>query len=273
MKGQSTIEFLGTSLMFIALLGTILVVASDTIPLFDDEVEEAEINAELHDMTNSLLTSPGRTDTSPNWEQNADNTQVLGLSESVGEVERSKVGALDDDSSSDSIINYTEFRELTGVKNQYRFIFTWYPIVETHKTFTRSNPPDKILEPTLTEYSDDGNTVHYGTAMINGRNMKFLVTSHDQVYDTVYISNTWSFRGSQPHVRGEVVDIQGQQFTVQQFQNRESDPGNLVIFSSQIKDFGAPQAQSSTVVKLNRYAVLKDIESGDFPVKIEVLAW
>lgn len=273
MKGQSTIEFLGTSLMFIALLGTILMVASDTIPLFDDEVQEAQLNMELHDVTNVLLTNPGRTGSSTNWEQNPDNTQVLGLADQVGEVERSKVAALDDDSDSNDAINYTEFRDLTGVDNQYRFVFTWYPMVETYKTFTRSNPPEKILEPTSTAYSDDGNTVHYGSAMINGRNMKFLVTSHDQVYDTVYISPTWSFRDANPHVRGEVVNIQGQDFTVRQFQNRDEDPGNMVIFSSRIKDFGAPQAQASTVVKLNRYAVLKDIGSDDFPVKIEVLAW
>lgn len=259
--------------MFIALLGTILMVASDTIPLFDNEVQEAQLNTELHEVTNTLLTNPGRTDSSTNWEQTPGNTRVLGLADNVGEVERSKVAALDDDSSSGSVINYTEFRELTGADNQYRFIFTWYPMVETHKTFTRSNSPEKILEPTGTEYSDDGNTVHYGSTMINGRNMKFLVTSHDQVYDTVYISRTWSFRDAEPRVRGEVVDIQGQDFTVQQFQNREDEPGNLVIFSSQIKDFGAPQAQASTVIKLNRYAVLKDIGSGDFPVKIEVLAW
>lgn len=273
MKGQSTIEFLGTSLMFIALLGTIMVVASDTIPLFDNEVEEAELNMELHGVTNSLLTNPGSTGSSTNWEQNPENTQVLGLADKVGEVERSKVEALDDDSSSDSVLNYTRFRELTDVENQYRMVFTWYPMVETYKTFTRSNPPDKILEPTRDAYMDDGNTVHYGSAMINGREMKFLVTSHDGVYDTVYYSRSWSFRDAEPHVVGEVVNMQGQDFTVRRFQNRDEDPGNLVIFSSQIKDFGAPQAQSSTVVKLNRYAVLQDIESDSFPVKIEVLAW
>lgn len=273
MKGQSTIEFLGTSLMFIALLGTILTVASDTVPMFDNEVQEARLNMELHDVTNNLLTNPGSTGSSSNWEKNPGATQVLGFADQMGEVERTKIGALDDDSNSNNLVNYTEFREITGVENQYRFIFTWYPIVETYKTFTRSEPPSKILEPTIEEYTDDGNTVHYGSAMINGHKMKFLVTSHNQVYDTVYISPTWSFRGSQPHVRGEVVTMQGQQFTVKKFQNRAEDPGNLVIFSSKIKDFGAQQAQASRVVKLNRYAVLKDIGSNDFPVKIEVLAW
>lgn len=272
-KGQSTIEFLGTSLMFIALLGSILMVASDSIPQFDDEVEEARMNMEIHSLTSKMLTQPGSTSSSSNWEQNPGNIQTFGLADKNGEVELSKIGALDDSANNPSTLNYTEFREVTEINNQYRLIFTWYPLVETYKTFTRSDPPSKILEPTVDEYMNADNTVHYGTAFINGHEMKFVVTAHDGLYDTVYISENWNFGTSERAQRGQVVNIQGMDFTVSSFQNRVNDPGNLVIFSSQIKDFGAPQEQASTVVKLNRYAVLKDIESDDFPVKIEVLTW
>jgi len=273
MKGQSTIEFLGTSIMFIALLGSILMVASDSIPRFDDEVQEASMNMELHSLTTQMLTQPGSTPSSSNWEKNPDNIQTLGLADKRGEVQRSKIGALDESSDNPSNLNYTEFRQVTDIENQYRFVFTWYPTIQTYKTFTRSRPPSKILEPTADEYSNSDNTIHYGTAFINGQEMKFIVTAHDGVFDTVYISENWNFGTSQRAQRGEVVTIQGTEFTVRAFQNREKDPGNIVIFSSKLKDFGATQEQRETIVKLNRYAVLKDIESDDFPMKIEVLTW
>lgn len=273
MKGQSTVEFLGTSLMFIALLGSILVVASDSIPRFDSEVQEAQMNLEMKALTNKLLTQPGSTPGSTNWEQNPDNAETVGLADKRGEVELQKIVALNDTQNSPSTMNYTEFRQLTGIDNQYRFVFTWYPVIETQRTFTRTSSPSRILEPTNTEYNNAGNTVHYGSAFINGKQMRFLVTSHDGVYDTVYVSDNWNFGSSQRAVRGEIVTIGNQDFTVSRFQNRENNPGNLVILSSKINDFGALQEQAATVIKLNRYAVLKDVESDDFPVKIEVLAW
>ncbi|MFQ3308205.1 MAG: hypothetical protein ACI977_000433 [Candidatus Nanohaloarchaea archaeon] len=274
MKGQSTIEFLGTSMMFIALLGTIIMVASDSLPRFDSEVEEASLNMELQTLTTKMLTQPGETTGgSSDWERNPDLIETFGLADKSGEVERSKIQALDDSSNSPSTLNYTEFRSTENIENEYRMVFTWYPIVESSKTFTRTNSPSKIQEPTTSEYTDDGNTVHYGSAMINGQDMKFLVTSHDNVYDTVYISPEWNFLNAEPRVEGEVVDIQGQNFTVSEFQNRDENPGNLVIFSKNLNDFGAIQGQASTVIKLNRYAILKDVGSDDFPLKIEVLAW
>lgn len=259
--------------MFIALLGSILVVASDSIPRFSDEVQEAEMNLEMRALTNKLLTQPGSTPGSTNWEQNPENADTVGLSDKRGEVEREKIKALNDTQNTASTLNYTEFRDLTGIENQYRFVFTWYPVIQTHKTFTRTESPSRILEPTTPEYTNAGNTVHYGSAFINGQMRYFIVTSHDGIYDTVYISDNWNFGSSQRAFRGEVVTIGNQDFTVSKFQNRANNPGNLVILSSQINDFGALQEQSSTVIKLNRYAVLKDVESDDFPVKIEVLAW
>lgn len=122
--------------------------------------------------------------------------------------------------------------------------------------------PDDIV------YRNSENIVHYGTKEIDSRKYYVLQTSHRGVFDTAYISKSWNFTDSEPKRRGDKFNIYDKNFTVSKFQNNPRKPGNILVVSKHLKEFGPNVDSDSTVIRFDRYAVLDEE-----PVRMKVLAW
>lgn len=283
MKGQSTIEFLGATLLFlIAIIGS-LTVMSDRVPQFTEDMRESSKNAEIHRFTNSILSESGRHSYSgggTNWEENTttiENIEEFGLASEYHVVDRGKLENISTIGSDK--LNYSRFRDITNLDNQYYLNFTWFPIVETSSSFTRNRPPSdpNITEPNSTspEYSLSENRIHYGNINLSGKQYNFLVAAFNGVYNTTYISESdYNFSESDPVGIGDNISLNGSEFFVEQIQNRDRQPGSSVVLSRYIKSFGPnPSNTEQVVTKLNRYAVLNATGSDDEVLKVEVLSW
>lgn len=279
-KGQSTIEFLAGIFIVILVLVSALTVASGKIPEFDSSVEQSGRNMEIYSLTEKILSNPGyHTNESggTDWGDNIANTSDFGLASDYLVVEKSKVDAMS--TTGQSSFNYSQFRKVTGVDNQYHFTFIWQPIVETSNSFIRTNSPSEIDEPGSTGdpdtlYSRAENRVHYGNFTIDGLTYWFLVTAHDGVYNTTRISTNKDFDSKEILGVGDTYTLSGTEFVVKKFQNRERRPGASVILSSEIKSFGpSSEGVDQSVTKLNRFAVLEADQTDREPVRIEVLSW
>ncbi|MFB6099769.1 MAG: hypothetical protein ABEK16_00715 [Candidatus Nanohalobium sp.] len=286
MKGQSTIEFLGAAFLFlIALIGS-LTMMSGQVPQFRDDVQQSAHNMEIYRLTENMITKPGwhtYGSGGSNWEKNASTisgTTQLGLAADYHVIAWDKLQALS--TTGRDRFNYSQFRDINELDNQYYFNFTWYPIVETSKTFTRGSSPSYIDEPTDDDsdgsrYYNAENRVHYGTFRLNGSEFPFLVAAFDGVYNTVYVTGNpgdWNFYESSEHKVGDVISLDGTEFRVKKIQNRERRPGAAVILSRHLKSFGAPpETADSTTVKLNRYVSLRAPETDKEVVRMGVLSW
>lgn len=279
MKGQSTVEFLGGMLIFIIALVISLTMMSGEIPAFTSSVEDSAHNMELYRVTNQLMTETGRhsyKSGGPEWEKNSStikNVEEFGLAQDYHVLDRDKVKNLS--ITGGLHFNYSQFRETTNVNNQYYFNFTWFPVVPTSNTFTRTkepvNPP--IKEPKTDYYSRAENRIHYGKAKFNGSNYKFLVAAFNGVYNTTYVSDDWNFSGRSPIGIGDQVNL-GEEFEVVKFQNRDRRPGSSIVLKNYLNSFGVnPERTGETVTKINRYAVLDAPSYGAWPVRMEVLSW
>lgn len=274
-KGQATLEFLGGMIIFLITLVGSLTVASGNVPDFQDGLQQSEKNMEIYSMTERVLSSPGyHTNGSggSDWENHVNSTTELGLANDYLILEKDKVDALS--TTGEDSFNYTQFRNLTNVDQQYHFDFVWLPIVETSNSFIRTESPGFINESNEPIYDQAENRVHYGTFTIDSQNYRFMVTAHNGVYNTTYISEDWEFRDDNPQGVGDTVVMSGTNFTIKQFQNRERRPGTAVILENSLKSFGPSSEEvSQEITKLNRYAVLKAPNTDDEPVRVEVLAW
>lgn len=273
-KGQINLEFLAAAGFYIIALGAIITASSDILPQYNQEADKTSLNLEARSLTNQLITEKGHhthDSGGTDWESNIDTiqkTESIGLASDFLEVERSKINGLSTVSLSGEKMNYSHFKQVTGAKNQYRFEFIWLPTVQTDDYFTRTFPPDNpdITEPTYSLYEDADNRVHYGEEQIDGESYKFLVTAHDGVYNTTYISEDWDFEFSTPRQRHE--DLPLAPFSVKTFQNRERQPGSMLVLNQSIKTFGASVDSNSVVITLQRFAVME----GE-PLRIKVQAW
>lgn len=277
-RGQLNIEFLAAAGLFIiAILGVIT--SGQILPDYSNSMDRMNLNLEAKTLTDQLITEPGRHSaggTGSNWEKNSttvDNVEAVGIASDHHVIDRSKLEMLQTATvGGDTGLNYTEFKEITQVNNQYRFNFVWLPTIQTNHSFTKSRPPSSppIIEPETSEYGLADNRVHYGSIALRGAQYNVLVTSHDGAYDSLYVSQgDWDFSSSnpeEPYTLGE--RILENDFYVESFQNRENDRGSLVIIRRKIKDFGPTINEDTEVITLDRFAVLENE-----PVRIEVSAW
>ncbi|MFB6144708.1 MAG: hypothetical protein ABEJ98_05345 [Candidatus Nanohaloarchaea archaeon] len=275
MKGQINLEFLASAMLYLLALGAVVTASSAVLPTYSQETRKAKLNLEARSMTFRLLTEEGRHSFGgggTNWEYNNTTraaTTELGLSNGEDfHVARDKIMALK--TVGENYFNYTQFRKVTAVSNQYRFRFTWMPVVQTDGSFTRNSPPSDppIQEPRDEAYRSADNEVHYGSTVMRGLRYHFLVTAKNGIYNATYVSSDWDFENAVPIGVGEKFTLTGIEYEVESLQNREGDRGAVIVLKRRLNTFGANLANESTVVKLNRYAVLE----GE-PLRIGVWTW
>lgn len=282
-KAQISLEFVTSMLFVILLLAFILFTASDQVPDIQQNTQRASINLEAWQLTSMLLDSSGEHSFDgggADWERNASTVQSLeevGLASDFHIVERDKVMALE--TVGTDKLNYSRFRDVTDVSNQFRLEFTAVPVVDTSNKFTRTEPPEEpnIIEPDSDEYNTAGNDIGYGSIVMGGTQYNVLTTSHDGEYDTVYMINSserdWNFLGIEGNKTGDGIRLGDREFDIEGFHNTRDSAGNVVVLSRELNTFGSQFDVDSTVVKLNRYASLKQEGADLHPLRIEVYSW
>lgn len=274
-KGQSTIEFLGSSLIFIiAILIAINSISGDVNNLKNSH-QDTSHNMQVYSFTESFLSSSGyKSDGNENWEDSPTETVKFGLAEEYLKVEKEKIDSLE--TASNSKLNYSRFKEITDTDYNYNFKFIWLPVIETsnyyYQTPKSSDPP--ISEPLTTLYNRSENRVHYGDFYYNNTVYKFLITAHDGNYDTTRVSKDWDFTAEKAIGTSDNFQLSGSNFTLKNMQNRDKMPGSSVILNRTIKEFGSNSlGVNKDVIKLNRYALLSSSGTELQPMRIEVLSW
>lgn len=304
MKGQLTLEFLATMILFLAALGLVALTMIEPISELREESESHQVTFEAQEISSKILKTPGINETgSENWSPEED-LKSVGIAEDFLRVNQTKLNFLQnrseiDGDEADEEITYEEFRESEDLNNQYQFRFTWLPTVNTYRTFQKEDPPQggKEYEPWIIEPSDDGqgeggddyvsqaeDRIHYGNTYINREEYRFLVAEFDGNYDTIYKTDDhdpegldrWHF--SLPRVEklevGNKTEMGGQEFEVKSINNLDQKPGALIIFKdTRKKRFGAPMDPGTSTIKHNRYATLVDDQKENHPLRIEVFAW
>ncbi len=286
LKGQVTLEFIGSALFFLTVVIAIMGLAVNEVPNFYDDSDTKSLNLEAKYITDYLLKTSGEHNYDgggSDWERNEDTLdEVLRPGFKADDrlrVDRDKIESMG--TAGDDVYSYNEFSDYFEPDHSYSFVFTWYPIVETHETFTRTRPPEdpEIEEPLEQEYDITANRVHYGSIDLNGETVKFLVTAIDGQYANVYVSDDWDFREREHKQEGEVPealseDEIGQDFEIAAIQNRDERPGAIVVLQSHVNEFGpSDRSASGDVIKMNRYPIMDDPQSSNEIVKMEVFAW
>jgi hypothetical protein len=279
MKGQSTIEFLGSMFLFLVAVVAALVVMSDRVGDFVDDADESSRNVETYRVTNTILTASGSHSYGmggENWEKNSSTISEIdrfGLAQDYHVINRSKL-----DAAIGPEFNNTQFSSVTNLDNEYFFNFTWFPVVETSESFTRTFPPNATpdIEEPGGNYSNAENRVHYGSFRLDGSNYTFLVVGFEGVYDTVYFdsSGSWNFEDEDRREVGDNIVMDGKNFTIEKIQNRRRTPGASFILSRPLGSFGDPPSFTDTErLKLNSYASLAMEDTEREIVRMEVFAW
>jgi len=281
--GQVTIEYLLSTLFVIIMLSTLLLLSVDRVPEIDEASNPAEVTMEARRISSMMISSPGTHSYGTGgskWEKNSStlqNIDSVGFATDYHTLDRDKVENLTSYSSDG--LNYSVFRSLTDIDNQYRFLFTYMPVIHTPESYRRNNPPEdpNITEPQSSDYDSSGNTVRYGGFTIGGTEYNFIVTSHNDVYDTVYrnrhSNQRWDFTSSPRFEVGEEIKLDGRNFTLRTIQNTERKSGSFFLVSRQFKQFGPSFDATASIQKLNRYATLNETGTMLQPLKIEVFAW
>ena len=128
--------------------------------------------------------------------------------------------------------------------------------------------PAVVREPDDSEYESSENEVHYGKKKIGSKRYHAIQVSHEGLYDTAYLSDSWNFTNADPKGVGESFSLHGSNLKVSSFQNRDQTPGSMLVLSKHLKEFGPNVDSDSTVIRLDRYALL----NGE-PLQIKVLVW
>ncbi|MFP4229523.1 MAG: hypothetical protein ACLFRK_00100 [Candidatus Nanohaloarchaea archaeon] len=277
MKGQTTLEFSGSFLFFLAVLVAVLTVTLSDIPQFNTYAGTTEKNLEAKKTTDLILNSEGRHSNGSggtDWENHPEDTEMLGLASEEMRIDRSKLAMLE--TAEPGHYNYSNMVEDLGLEHRYSFNFTWHPVVETHRNFVRGDPPSDpdIDEPNSGYYSNAQNRIHYGETTLEGQDIRFLMAAFDGSYNTTYVTTfDWDF-SADPKTEGDTFTAGGRTFTIEKIQNRDRRPGASIVLSSHLKHVGrSPDAAEGTRAKLNRYPLMEDSSSSTDVVKMEVLTW
>lgn len=278
LKGQINLEFLAAAGLYLLALGIIIIGSGDTLPSYQQGIDKVGLNLESRTLTNEIISNPGKHSYDgggTDWERSeetVENVDSFGLGDKYMDVDRSKVESLS--TIGDEDLNYSQFREITEVDNQYRFRFTWLPIAHTDRSFTRGSPPANpgIVEPENNEeepYTLTDNEVHYGSVTLNNRVYTFLVTARNGVYNATYVSDfSWDFENSQPIGQGESFEQFNTEFTVESFQNRENEEGAIIVLKQPVNEFGATRDSQTSIEKITRYPIMDEQ-----PLRMEVWFW
>lgn len=267
MKGQTTIEFIGSAVFFVLAVLAVLAFTADGIPEFHDNAQVAEKNLEAKYMTDYLLYS--NTSDEPGLV-----TDYMRLDKNYLESDIGVAGEEID-------YSYSQIVEELDLDYQHNIQVTWYPTVETHRSYIRGDPPESpnIDEPTDETYANAGNRIHYGSIELEGNNLNFLVASEDAEYRHVYYDeNSW--QDFELRQESDSIDSGGRGFEIEEIQNRDDRQGASVILSSPI-EFGDGRdylgndrdIAEGEIIKLNRYPMLDDPFGSEELAKMEVLVW
>ncbi|WEL23243.1 hypothetical protein [Candidatus Nanohalovita haloferacivicina] len=287
MKGQFSIEYFGSMVLFLVAVVGLSTIGANQVPNFRDDVHQASLNLEAYTLSSRLMSQPGYhnfDDGGTNWEKNIStirNTEQVGLANEYRVLQKRKIDQLT--TVADDDLNYSIFTDSFNLENDYRMRFTWFPVITTTKSFTRTQSPPEIQEPAdfnFGSYDDADNTVHYNTYEFMSTKYCFLTVSHNGVYDTVYkteynSSSIYPCEFNTDTVRvgaGGPITLSGYQFRIEEIQNRPDQQGSMFILRRQIRTFGASFDRNARTIKLNRYAVL-DAKGEIQPLRIEVWAW
>lgn len=148
-KGQINIEFLSAAIIYLIALFGLMMAGSNVLPGFTSNVEQASVNLEAHQVSTQVLTQTGYSRASggtQDWHQNTNtinNIESFGLAESSDEflkLDRDKLQKIRSypRDNPEKYFNYSQFKEVTGSENQYRFSFIWAPVVETYRSYHRA---------------------------------------------------------------------------------------------------------------------------------------
>lgn len=144
-KGQINLEFLFAAIIYLGAVGTVFIAGTNILPDLSGDVQQSDLYTEAYTVSTKILSKPGHSTygDSSNWEKNdstVESTTSLGLSSSTENymvVEPDKLEKLEGFSSTPDKINYSEFKAITGVENQYRLNFTWMPVSYLSGDFKR----------------------------------------------------------------------------------------------------------------------------------------
>lgn len=251
MKGQISVEFLASSLIFIMAVVFVLNVLTGSLPEYLDQKEEESINVEMKRVSDHLIKT--RYDPS--------STNNVGIASDYMVVSEDNLNDLGDSNE----ISYSEFKDTLDLDHSYNFIFTVFPVVDTS-----SSNPSGITEPV---YSGTPENVRYGTEEFGGSTYHFLTVRHDQDYDTVYVSENVDFSSHEVgSVGGNSVTINSNEYEIENLQNEGVDPGSSVVLSREVKEFGAPLTTGSREV-INRYVTYANNYNNEMLMRIRVTAW
>lgn len=140
-------------------------------------------------------------------------------------------------------------------------------IYEGDDPYTKS-ASNKIIEPSDSNYQSSGNTIRFGRERIGSTYPHFLSVSHNGVFDSIYVSNTWNFTGRSPVFERDSFIFQGESFQLKAIQNTGEVKGNAVVLEQHLKTFGPEPSPDKSVITLERFGVYKNE-----PMKTEVLSW
>lgn len=126
-----------------------------------------------------------------------------------------------------------------------------------------------IVPPNTDYYRSSENIVRYGNETLNNRDYKFLVTAHNGVYNTTYVSEEWDFSSASPLGADDSFTLYGDKtFRIAKIQQETPDPGSTIVLNQHLKTFGPDIDSDTTVIRMDRYGIMESE-----PVRVEVLAW
>ena len=147
MKGQINLEFLSSALVFLLALGALITIGSDILPSFSEQLTVSSTRMEAYTLSSQLIEETGFTESGGSQWSKTDsrvrNLQRVGLvknqnqSQYISEQKINRLRSIDIGLSGE-YLNYTEFKDITGAKNQYLFNFTWKPILYSSESFIKT---------------------------------------------------------------------------------------------------------------------------------------
>ena len=144
MKGQVTLEYIGSLMLFLLVLLGAVTMNMSNLPQFYEHTETSHKYLEAKSISDALLTmedDPGLA---------SSNTESKYLSIDTDEI---------------SNVVYDDINSTFNPEYTYYFNFTKYEIVETPNSFIRGNPPSGFDEPDYC--ANPRNEVHYMTTLKN----------------------------------------------------------------------------------------------------------
>ena len=127
------------------------------------------------------------------------------------------------------------------------------------------NRRSKIETPANSGFRNSNSRSYFDTKRLDGERFFYLI-SRESGEGTFYISDNWNFNNSNTLRVGDEATIAGRELDVADIEITEHS--GYTMFKQNINSFGPSRDSDSTVVRLERFGMMK----GE-PMKVEVLAW